>query len=261
MLLTLAFVVLLVACANVAGLLMSRGPAREREIALRLAIGGGRVRIIRQLVTESTLLAAGGGLLGLLLGYAAVQFFRQLPIVSDIGVRLIFELDRRAVAVGVSLAGASALLSSLLPAWRATRRVDLTSGLKAGTGGGSRGSRLWGQNGLVAGQVALSLILLTVTIFLGRTFQRELRDPGFRTERLLLSNYEPRLARYDEAQTQAFYRQLKERALALPGVTSVGMTSVMPLNQDSREATAIIPEGYRAAGRHAEREHALLADR
>ena len=244
MLLTLAVVVLLVACANVAGLLMSRGPAREREIALRLAIGGGRLRIIRQMVTESALLAAAGGLLGLMLGYAAVQFFHQLPIVSDIGVRLIFELDRRAIAVGVLMAAASALLSSLVPAWRATRRVDLTNGLKAGTGGGGRGSRLWGQNGLVAGQVALSLILLTISVFLGRTFQQELRQPGFRTDRLLLSSYEPRLARYDEAQTQAFYRQLKERALAIPGVTSVGMTSVMPLNQDNREATAIVPEGY-----------------
>jgi macrolide transport system ATP-binding/permease protein len=244
MLLTLAFVVLLVACANVAGLLMSRGPAREREIALRLAIGGGRLRIIRQLITESVLLAAGGGLLGLALAYGAVRFFRQLPLVSDIGVRLIFELDRRAIVVGVSLAAASALLSSLLPAWRATRRVDLTNALRAGTGIGGRGSRLWGQNGLVAGQVALSMILLTVSVFLGRAFQEELRQPGFRTTRLLLSNYEPRLARYDGAKTMEFYRQLKEGALAIPGVTSVGMTSVMPLNQDNRESTAIVPEGF-----------------
>ena len=244
MLLTLAFVVLLVACANVAGLLMSRGPAREREIALRLAIGGGRLRVIRQLVTESVLLAAGGGLLGLLFGFTAVRFFRRLPIVSDIGVRLIFELDRRAIAVAVILAAASTLISSLIPAWRATRRVDLNSALKIGTSGGGRSSRLWGQNGLVAGQVALSVILLAVTVFLSRAFEQELREPGFRTTRMLLSNYEPRLARYDDAQTKAFYRQLKERARGLAGVTSVGMTSVMPLNQDSREATAIVPEGF-----------------
>jgi len=244
MLLTLAFVVLLVACANVAGLLMSRGPMREREIALRLAIGGGRLRVIRQLVTESVLLAAGGGLLGLLFAYAAVGFFRQLPLVSDIGVRLIFELDRRAIAVGVVLAAASALISSLVPAWRATRRLDLNNALKTGSGAASRGSRLWGQNGLVAGQVALSVILLAVTVFLSRAFEGELREPGFRTTRMLLSNYEPRLARYDDAQAKAFYRQLKERARGLPRVTSVGMTSVMPLNQDNREATAILPEGF-----------------
>ena len=99
MLLTLAFVVLLVACANVAGLLMSRAPVREREIALRLAIGGGRLRVTRQLITESFLLAAGGGALGLALGYGGVAFLQQLPIVSDIGVRLTFDLDRRAIVV------------------------------------------------------------------------------------------------------------------------------------------------------------------
>jgi predicted permease len=243
MLLTLAAVVILVACANVAGLLMSRGPAREREIALRLAIGGGRLRVIRQLITESLLIAAGGGILGLLLGYGAVRFFRQLPIVSDIGVRLIFELDRRAITVGIALAAASALISSLVPAWRATHRTDLANTLKVGPSSG-RLSRLWGQNGLVAGQVALSVILLAVTVVLGRSFQQELKQPGFRTTRMLLSSYEPRLARYDAQQSEAFFRQLTERAKAIPGVTSVGMTSVMPLNQDGREASAIVPEGF-----------------
>ncbi len=243
MLLTLAFVVLLVACANVAGLLMSRGPMREREIALRLAIGGGRLRVIRQFVTESALLAAAGGLCGLLLGYVGVRFIRQLPIVSDIGVRLIFDLDRRAIAVGIVLAAASTLISSLVPAWRATRRVDLNNSLKTGTAAG-HAARLWGQNSLVAGQVALSVILLVVTVFLGRAFERELRDPGFRITRMLLSNYEPRLARYDDAKTKAFYRELKARARGLPRVSSVGMTSVMPLNQDNREAAAIIPDGF-----------------
>ena len=91
---------------------------------MRLAIGGGRLRVTRQLITESFLLAAGGGALGLALGYGGVLFLRQLPIVSDIGVRLTFDLDRRAIIVGIVLAAASALLSSLVPAGaRAARRT------------------------------------------------------------------------------------------------------------------------------------------
>jgi predicted permease len=244
MLLTLAMVVLLVACANVAGLLMSRAPVREREIAMRLAIGGGRLRVIRQLITESILLAAGGGALGLALGYGGVAFVRQLPLVSDVGVRLTFELDRRAVAFGMVLAALSVLLSSLVPAWRATKASDLAQALRPGRRDLQRFSRLWGRNGLVAGQVALALMLLTVTVFLSRAFRAELSQPGFRTERILLTNFEPRLARYDAPRTEAFYTLLKERARALPGVTSVGMTSVMPLNQDYRDPVSMVPEGF-----------------
>jgi putative ABC transport system permease protein len=244
MLLTLAFAVLLVACANVAGLLMSRAPVREREMALRLAIGGGRLRITRQLITESVLLAVGGGALGLAMGYGGVLFLRQLPIVSDIGVRLTFALDRRVVIVGLALAALSAIVSSLVPAWRASHATNLSHTLRTGTSNVPRQSRLWGRNGLVAGQVALALMLLTVTVHLSRVFQAELSRPGFRTDHILLSSFDPRLAGYDAARIEAFYRQLKDRVRGLPGVTSVGMTSIMPLNQDNREPLAIVPEGF-----------------
>ncbi len=244
MLMTLAFAVLLVACANVAGLLMSRAPVRERELALRLAIGGGRLRVTRQLITESFLLAAGGAAAGLALGYGGVAFFQRLPLVSDIGVRLTFELDRRVIVVGIVLAALSALLSSLVPAWRATHTADLAQALRHGRGSLQRQSRLWGRNGLVAGQVALSLMLLTVTVFLFRAFEAELSRPGFRTEQMLLASFEPSLARYDAARTESFYTQIKDRARALPGVTSVGMSSVMPLNQDYRDPVSIVPDGF-----------------
>jgi predicted permease len=243
MLMTLAFAVLLVACANVAGLLMSRAPAREKEMALRLAIGGARSRITRQVITESVLLAAGGGALGLAMGYGGVLLLRRLPIISDIGVRLTFNLDRRAIAVGLVLAAASALLSSLVPAWRASHTTNLAFTLRAGSSQARR-SRLWSRNGLVTGQVALALVLLTVTVYLGRAFRAELNQPGFRTERMLLSSFDPRLAGYDGPRTEAFYRQLSERVRALPGVTSVGMTSIVPLNQDNREPMTIVPEGF-----------------
>jgi predicted permease len=244
MLMTLAFAVLLVACANVAGLLMSRAPAREKEMALRLAIGGGRIRITRQVITESVLLAAGGGALGLAMGYGGVLLLRRLPIISDIGVRLVFELDRRVIAVGLVLAAASALLSSLVPAWRASQTTNLAFTLRSGPSNVQRFSRLWSRNGLVTLQVALALVLLTVTVYLGRAFRAELNEPGFRTERILLSSFDPRLAGYDAVRTEAFYRQLSDRVRALPGVTSVGMTSIVPLNQDNREPMNVVPEGF-----------------
>jgi putative ABC transport system permease protein len=242
MLLAVAFVVLLVACANVAGLLMSRAPARQRELALRMAIGGGRFRVVRQLITESLLLAAAGCTIGLAIARAAMVLL-QLPIVSDIGVRLTFELDRRAILVGLLVATASALLSSVLPAWRATHRTDVSSILRLAVDFKGR-SRVWGRNGLVAVQVALALVVVTVTVALFRGFQVELSRPGFRTERMLLTMFDPQLARYDDRQADAFYTRLKERVRALPGVRSVGMTSVMPLNQDYRQPAAIVPESY-----------------
>ena len=120
-LMTLSFAVLLVACANVAGLLASRAPERARELALRLAMGARRSRVIRQLLTESLLLSIGGGLLGLVLAYGGILLFRQIEIPTDLPAAITFELDRRVLIVGLTVAIASALLSSLLPAWRATR--------------------------------------------------------------------------------------------------------------------------------------------
>jgi predicted permease len=178
------------------------------------------------------------------MGYGGVMLLRRLPIVSDIGVRLMFDLDRRAIAVGLVLAGASALLSSLVPAWRASHATNIASTLRSGSSNVQRLSRLWSRNGLVTLQVALALVLLTVTVYLGRAFRAELSQPGFRTERILLSSFDPRLAGYDAVRTQAFYRQLGERAGALPSVTSVGMTSILPLNQDNREPVNIVPEGF-----------------
>ena len=137
-------------------------------------------------------------------------------------MRVTFELDRRAIVVGLTLAAASALLSSLVPAWRATRVPDLAGTLRSAAAGGKRtGSRLWGRNGLVAAQVALSLVMATFAVSISRAFEAELRRPGFRTHGLLLSTFEPGFVRYGEARTERFYELLKERTQALAGVTSV----------------------------------------
>jgi predicted permease len=246
LLMALAAVVLIVACANVAGLLTSRAPARARELAVRMAIGGGRLRVMRQLLTESGLIAACGGALGLGAGYVILPMMRS-EVVSDIGVRITVGLDRRAVVVGLMATAASTLLSSLVPAWRASRATDLTSSLRPGSSSSERVKRLWGRHSLVVGQVALSLVMLIVAVFVYRGFAAEFSRPGFRTSQMLLVSLNPALAGYDTDRTDRFYRQLVDRVRTLPSVQSVGLTSVVPLNQDSRDTSIIVPEGYQFA--------------
>jgi macrolide transport system ATP-binding/permease protein len=244
MMLTMALVVLLVACANVAGLLTSRAPTRAREIAVRMAIGAGRQRLVRQLLTETLLIASAGGLAGIGLAYGVIRLFQQRAIVSDIGVRIDFNADRRVVAVAVAVSAASALAAGLIPAFRSARVGDLSGTLRNGAETGPR-RRLWGRHTLVVGQVALALALVTVGLFLYQTFGAELRKgPGFRTERLLLVNLDATLARYDGARATQFYEQLKDRVRALPGVSSVALSSFVPLNQDYRDGVALVPEGF-----------------
>jgi predicted permease len=244
MLIALAVAVLLVACANVAGLLASRAPARAREIAVRIAIGGSRVRLVRQLITESVLIAIAGGIGGLALGYAGIQSFQRFQLASNVGVRFTFELDRRALMVGLGMAGLSALLSSAIPAWRSTRIRDLSGTLRNTTTPAARASRLWGRHGLVATQIALTLVVLTVAVSFYRAFNAEYgKGPGFRTDHALLTTVDPGLARHGAAQAEQFYERLRERAAAIPGVSATGLTSFVPLSQDGGSATPIVPEG------------------
>jgi predicted permease len=247
MLMVLALVVLAIGCANVAGLLASRAPARAREVALRMAVGAGRWRMVRQLVTESLLIATGGALLGLVLGSFIIDVFRTIEYPTDIPLKLTFDLDRRALAVAIVVAVGSAILSSLLPAWRASRS-DLVTSLKDTTAGTSERSRLWGRSVLVCAQVALSLVLLTVTAFMYRTFQAQLdQGPGFRKDGLIFASFDPSLARYDDAKTHAFYRLLRDQARALPGVTAVGLASTVPMRTDNFQGRQVVPEGFQLA--------------
>jgi len=248
MLMTLALAVLAIACANVAGLLTSRAPVRAREVALRMAVGAGRGRLVRQLVTESLLLAVGGGLLGLLLASLVIRVFSTVEYPTDIPLKLTFALDTRALMVAFVAAAGSAILSGLLPAWQATR-TDLVQSLKdVGAAAQSARSRLWGRSALVCGQVALSLVLLTVTTFMYRSFQSELdRGPGFRTEGLIFASFDTALARYDDTRANTFYRLLKDRAASLPGVTSAALASNVPMRTDNIQGRRVVPEGFQPA--------------
>src|SRR6266508_1152373 len=196
MLMTLAFAVLIVACANVAGLLTSRAPVRAQEIALRLAVGAGRSRLIRQLVTESLLVAIGGGLLGLAFSNFVITLFQRIEYPTDLPLKLTFTIDTRVVIVSILAATAAALLSSLVPAWSASK-TDLVSMIKSPAALTDKRQRLWGRSVLVCGQIALSLVLLTVSVFLYRSFRIELdKGPGFRSDHLLMVTFDPALARY-----------------------------------------------------------------
>jgi putative ABC transport system permease protein len=243
MLLMLSAAVLLVACINVASLLTSRAPARAKEMALRLAIGAGRTRLIRQLITESLLVALAGGVLGIGVGYLGVMVFRQIQIPSDLPITLSFQLNPRVLLFSLMVAVFSVLLFGLIPALQTTR-VDLASAMKTGDTAASGRRRLWGRGFLVGCQVAVSLVLLTISVFMYHGFHRELAsNQGFRKDHLMLMSFDPSLVHYTEAQTQQFYKQLVERSRSAPGVRSVALTSAVPMST-SADAAVVVPEGY-----------------
>ena len=244
MLSTLAFAVLFVACANVAGLLTSRAPVRAREMALRLAIGAKRGRLVAQLVTESLLISVLGGVLGLGIGYAGMRLFRQIQLPTDLPITLSFQLDRRALIFSLIVAVTSAVLFGLVPAIQATR-ADLTAVMKAGDAVAPTRRRRWGRAVLVGGQVAVSVVLLVVALFMYRGFREQIvSGPGYRTDHLLMMGFDTTLVRYSEPQSAQFFLQLAERARALPGVINVTMTTAIPMSTDSQDFVTIAPEGF-----------------
>jgi putative ABC transport system permease protein len=235
--------VLFVACANVAGLLTSRAPARAREIALRLAMGARRSRIVRQLITESLLIALIGGVLGLAVGYAGVTVFRQIQLPTDLPVALRFELDRRALVFSLIVSVVSAILFGLAPAIRSSR-ADLTAVMKS-TDAAGFGRRRWGRAVLVTAQVAVSVVVLVIATVMYRGFQRQLgTGPGYRLDHLLMVSFDPSLVRYTEAQSQQFFERVAERARMVAGVKSVALTSSVPMATDGQSGATILPEGF-----------------
>ena len=224
-LMSLSGVVLLIACANVMNLMLSRGRARSREIAVRMAIGAGRGRLVRQFLTESAIIAFAGGILGLLVAQAGVDLFSSFRIPSDIPIVLNFELDPRVLFFTALVAVVSAIVSGLVPAFRSSR-PDLSVALKPGTADSGKRRHLFGRNALVIGQVAASLLLLVLATQAYRGVEYLLTSPtGFRTDHVLTATFDPSLARYTKQQTAEFYRHLLERARTLGGVELLRYTN------------------------------------
>lgn len=243
MLSTLAASVLLVACANVAGLLASRAPVRAREIALRMAIGAGRLRVVRQLITESVLLSIIGGALGLGVAHAGLALFDQIRFPTDLPIGPSFALDQRALMVSLVSALAGAVLFGLAPALRAAR-VDLSAMMRATDGAAAGRRRPWGRGALVSGQVAVSVVLLVVATFIHRGFEQRLGDgPGFRTDHVLLMSLNPGMLGYSETEAHRFFEQVAERARLVPGVESATLASYVPMDGMPPRVT-IVPEGF-----------------
>src|SRR6185503_4625233 len=214
----LALAVLLVACTNAAGLLLSRGRTRTREIAVRLALGAGRFRLIRLLLTESLILSCLGGLGGIAVGYSAIDFLSTFKIPTALPVTIPFRMDTRVLLASIGLSVLSALLCGLAPALQSTR-ADLVNGLKSADVDVPGRKRLWGRNVLVVAQVSMSLMLLTASFLMFRGFQHALGEgTGFPKDHLLMAKFDPRLAQYDAPQTRRFYKLLVERAREAPGV-------------------------------------------
>jgi putative ABC transport system permease protein len=226
--------VLLIACANVANLLLGRGTARAKEIAIRMAIGAPRAALVRQLLTESLLLAIAGGTAGIGVGYLGVSFLRAIPIPSDFPLSLGAEMDMRLLAFSLVASLATGVAFGLVPALRATRG-DLAASIKAGDSGPARISILrglvTGRNVLVTAQLALSVVLLVISADCIRGFQEAWRvDPGFRVDHTLFFSLDPNIQRYDEARTRDFYKNLTAGLRESGGVVAVSMSSSIPFS-------------------------------
>jgi putative ABC transport system permease protein len=238
--------VLLIACANVANLLLSQGAAREREMAIRTAVGASRGRILRQLLTESLMLACSGGVIGVALAYWVIPLMvRIAPPFSSLFSRLQdanLHLNWTVLVFGALLSVLSSVLFGILPAWKATRPAQ--SSLAASRMGGTRG-------GLMALEVASSLVLLIGAGLMMKSLVRLLDvDVGFQTEHLLTMNVSLSEAKYSTAEKQAaYFDRVLQHLTAMPAVVSAGAVTYLPLTRYATRNGFEIPGPHPIEGR------------
>ena len=247
LLLAVVGIVLLIACANVANLLLARASARRKEIAIRLAMGASRGRLVRQLLTESVLLSLAGGSLGLLLALWTSDVLKSTsPAGGMFSFTLDSRLDVRVLTFTFLLSLATGVIFGLAPALQASR-PDLLPALKDEVSSAAPGLRRFSlRNLLVVAQVALSLVLLIgAGLFLRSLQNAQAIDPGFDATKILDAQLNVNLLRYTKVQGQEFYRQVIDRVEALPGVESASLARVVPMSGSGRTSSLLI-EGQQA---------------
>jgi predicted permease len=228
------FLVLCIACANVANLLLAQAVSRRREMAIRLALGAARIQLLRQLLMESTLLAIGGGLVGVALSLLATKGLSAFRLPAPVPLDLSVTVDWRVLLYTFFLSVGAGLLFGFIPSWIASRPM-LINALK-GEDALARPGRRWTlRNVLVVSQIAMSLVLLCAT----GLFLRSLRsaadiDIGFRSRGLLIMSVDPRVHGYTAEHTAQFLNQLRQTVATLPGVMAAVCTDTVPLSGGNR---------------------------
>jgi predicted permease len=233
LLILMAAVVLVIACLNLANMMLARGAARRREVAVRLALGARRGQIVRQLLAEGAVLAGLGAVPGLLLAYGGVRL-----LVASFASRLPFDLvmsavpDLRVLLATLVFTAGSTIVFGLGPAWKLTR-TSMVSDLQSGDARSSEGLGRWsGRNLMVVAQLALALALLTAGgLFTRAALRAASADLGFSLDHELVLSVDPSLAGMDETQGRALYQRLLARLRALPGVEAVSMGSMVPYGE------------------------------
>jgi predicted permease len=233
-LLVVVLLVLCIACANVANLLLAQTAGRQREMAVRVAVGATRFRILRQMVLESMLLSLAGGVLGVLLSLWATQALSAFRIPAPIPLDLTLVLDWRVLAYTFALSVGAGIFFGIAPAWAASR-PKLTNALKGEDPLARPGRRLTLRNLLIVGQVAMCVVLLTATgLFLRSLQQAATIDIGFRANGIVSLSVDPRVNGYGAERTVQLLADIRRRVAALPGVISVVTTDSIPLNGGNR---------------------------
>jgi predicted permease len=241
LLLAVVSLVLLIACANLTSLLLVRATARRREIAVRLALGASRARLVRQLLTESVLLCLLSGALGLLFAFWMIDLLLAFKPAFEVPIELNVSIDARSLGWAFALSLATGVVFGLLPSLQASR-PDLTRALKDDARGqGFRRSRL--RDLFVAGQIAMTMLLLVCAgLFLRALAHASTVHPGAEPERVQTATLDPRAFGRDDEQAREFYRRVLERVRAMPGVEGAGLAMMVPVGE-AQAGTMIGVEG------------------